>query len=40
MEDDVWIEDAGVAMDIPESRYIDRGYEPPLETLPWGNPDA
>ena len=35
MEDDVWVEDAGVGMDVPESLYRERGYEPAVEKLPW-----
>lgn len=35
IEDDAWVEDDGVSMDIPESRYRERGYEPKFEDLPW-----
>lgn len=35
MEDDAWVEDRGIGMDIPESLYRTRGYEPPFDDLPW-----
>jgi hypothetical protein len=35
METDVWIEDGGMSMDIPESLYRARGYEPDFDSLPW-----
>lgn len=35
IEDDVWLDDGGIAMDIPESLYRSRGYEPDLDSLPW-----
>ena len=36
IEDGVWVKDAGMGFEISESRYVDNGYEPPLDTLPWG----
>lgn len=36
IEDGVWITDGGVGFEVPESRYLANGYEPPIETLPWG----
>ena len=40
IENDVWVTDDTVDMFITESRYIYRGYEPPIETLPWEEPDG
>ena len=40
-EDNVRIHDgAGLALDMPESQYRARGYEPPFEELPWKEDDA
>ena len=37
MEDDVEVQDinGGTSMPLPESLYQERGYMPPLESLPW-----
>lgn len=36
IEDGVWVADAGMGFEVSETRYRERGYAPPLETLPWG----
>ena len=38
LEDGVWITDGESGFEIPESRYRDKGYQPPVERLPWGTP--
>lgn len=35
LEDGVWVT-AGTSFQVPESAYLEQGYEPALETLPWG----
>ena len=37
-ENGVWVTDGTLGFKISESIYRKRGYEPPLETLPWGRP--
>jgi hypothetical protein len=37
-EDSVWITDGTAGLQISESRYRDRGYQPPVESLPWRSP--
>lgn len=34
--DGVWITDGPGGFEIPESWYIDNGYWPDLDALPWG----
>lgn len=34
-EDGVWVTDGTAGYEISESRYRERGYQPPIETLPW-----
>jgi hypothetical protein len=34
MEDDAWVSDGSIEMDVPESRYRENGYEPPFDGLP------
>ena len=35
-ENSVWVTDGTMASDVPESKYARKGYQPPVETLPWG----
>jgi hypothetical protein len=37
-EDGVWVTDGKIALEIPEWRYISRGYTPPIDELPWDKP--
>jgi hypothetical protein len=34
MEDDAWVSDGSIGMDVPEGRYRDNRYEPPFDELP------
>ena len=36
IENGVWVTDGAQGFEIAESEYLDNGYAPPLETLPWG----
>jgi hypothetical protein len=35
MEADAWVEDGGIGMDVSESLYRARRYEPDFDSLPW-----
>lgn len=35
MEHDVRLEDGGAMYEVPESHYRARGYQPPIDQLPW-----
>jgi hypothetical protein len=35
MESDAWVEDGGIGMDVSESLYRARRYEPDFDSLPW-----
>lgn len=35
LPNDARVSDGTIAMDIPEQRYRDNGYEPPFDDLPW-----
>jgi hypothetical protein len=35
LENGVWVSDGANTQEMRESTYQRRGYEPPLETLPW-----
>ena len=35
-ENAVRVTDGAETLEIPESRYIRKGYQPLIETLPWG----
>lgn len=39
-EDEVYVTDGTMGMAIPESRYRDKGYQPPVATLPDGQPGS
>ena len=36
IEDGVWVADDSMGFEISESQYVTNGYQPPVETLPWG----
>jgi hypothetical protein len=36
IEDGVWVTDAGIGFEMPETRYLSERYAPPIATLPWG----
>jgi hypothetical protein len=35
IEDAVWVIDAGMSFEVYETAYIEKGYGPSIETLPW-----
>lgn len=37
LEDGVWVT-FGTSFEVPGSSYLEKGYQPPLDTLPWGAP--
>jgi hypothetical protein len=40
LEDGVWIaDDDGEGFEIPKSEYVKYEYEPPVDTLPWDEPE-
>lgn len=34
LEDGVWVK-SGTSFEVPESSYRKKGYQPPLDSLPW-----
>jgi len=37
LQDGVWVT-SGTSFEVPESAYLEHGYQPALDTLPWGGP--
>jgi hypothetical protein len=35
MENDVVVSEGGMILEMPESRYRAKGYQPPCDKLPW-----